>query len=103
MQIRALKDIFCEGAYRHKGEVFQAKKHWKHTDLLDAEGEDVPTSKLNRKEIMHALALAGVKFKATVPTEELEALLAEAKAKGAPASVGVPSKEMQSSGDKDVI
>jgi hypothetical protein len=97
--------IFADGALRHRGDTWDAKRQWKYTDPVDRADPEAkkPEVKLNRKQVMHELAAAGVSFKATVPTEELEALLADHKAKVAPAASSAPSKEMQSSGDLDVI
>jgi aspartokinase-like uncharacterized kinase len=114
MQVKATKDIFCEGAMRKKGEVFEAKKAWKYvvpTGAVTAtQVKEAESKKPNRKQIMHELAVAGVSFKATVPTKELEDQLAEHKAKSAPASSSAPSKEdalttagQKFSGDEDVI
>lgn len=117
MKVRALKDIFCEGALRRKGEIFDSKSKWKYVEVLDAgpkEVKEAEEKKLNRKEIMAELSAANVSFHATASTEILVALLAEAKAKVAPAAAGSESKEdlpkdktplteQKSSGDVEVI
>lgn len=118
MKLRATERIFVEGALREEGEVFEAKRRWKYTELVGG-GEDAKPAGKNasligsetgptRKEIMAQLDLAGVQYKGNASKAELEDLLAATRKTIAPASSGAPSKdpldnEGKGTGDQDVI
>lgn len=97
MLVKALETCFVEGSRRKAGAVFDYSGEL--TPLLEAvEGETVTVEKveapeLNRRELMQALSIAGIKFAVTDNKEKMAALLAEAKAKAAPAATQVPSKD----------
>ena len=96
--------IFADGALRKRGDVWNAKREWKYTEAVEGEVSPVGESqRMTRKELMTALTSAGVPFKPTMKSAELQALLDAATVKAAPASAKAPPKEFEGVGNQDVI
>lgn len=103
MRLRAMKEMFVGGSLRRKGDVFDSKRRWKHTEIVDENGNSIADKKEDDKspvdgkgpgaaELRALCAAAGIAYKVTDSKEVLQALLDEERKKSAPAASGAPDK-----------